>query len=70
MPNIPKKEFYVLQDLVTSGWDDYELLDSGDQKKLERFGHYQLVRFEPEAIWKPAESVINNLSFGNPTNFL
>ena len=54
MPNIPKKEFYVLQDLVTSGWDDYELLDSGDQKKLERFGHYQLVRFEPEAIWKPA----------------
>lgn len=41
-------------DLISSGWDDYQLLDSGNQQKLERFGVVQLVRFEPEAIWKPA----------------
>lgn len=41
-------------DLISSGWDDYQLLDSGSQQKLERFGVMQLARFEPEAIWKPA----------------
>lgn len=33
--------------------DDYELLDSGDGKKLERFGKYLLARPDPEALWKP-----------------
>lgn len=40
--------------LTTTGWADYELLDSGNKKKLERFGSYHLIRFEPEAIWKPS----------------
>jgi 23S rRNA (cytosine1962-C5)-methyltransferase len=35
-------------------WQDYELLDSGNGKKLERYGSYLLERPEPEAIWKPA----------------
>jgi 23S rRNA (cytosine1962-C5)-methyltransferase len=35
-------------------WEDYELLDSGNGKKLERFGKYTLVRPEAEAIWEPA----------------
>ncbi len=35
-------------------WDEYELLDSGNGAKLERFGHYLLIRPEAEAIWKPA----------------
>lgn len=35
-------------------WPDYELLDSGDGAKLERFGSFLLNRPEPEAIWKPA----------------
>lgn len=45
-----------INNLVSSGWADYELLDSGNQQKLERFGPYLLARFEPEAVWKPALS--------------
>ncbi len=40
-------------DLSTDGWPDYELLDSGDNKKLERFGPFVLIRPETQAIWKP-----------------
>ena len=32
-------------------WKDYELLDSGDGEKLERFGAYVLARPEPKALW-------------------
>ena len=32
-------------------WQDYELLDSGDFEKLERFGDVLFVRPEPQAIW-------------------
>ena len=35
-----------------SSWTDYELIDSGDFEKLERFGKYILIRPEPQAIWK------------------
>jgi len=42
------------KNLTSAGWADYELLDSGNKKKLERFGSYHLIRFEPEAIWKPS----------------
>ena len=31
--------------------DDYELLDSGDGRKLERFGRYRVVRPCAQAIW-------------------
>ncbi len=40
--------------LDTPRWADYELLDSGDGRKLERFGPYRFVRPEPQAIWRPA----------------
>lgn len=33
-------------------WKDYELIDSGEFEKLERFGKYTLIRPEPQAIWK------------------
>ncbi len=36
--------------------DDYELLDSGSGRKLERFGRYRLVRPCAQAIWPPALS--------------
>jgi 23S rRNA (cytosine1962-C5)-methyltransferase len=49
-----KKQSRRRQDLVSTGWEDYELLDSGNRKKLERFGEIELIRFEPQAIWKPA----------------
>lgn len=32
-------------------WVDYELIDSGEFEKLERFGQYVLCRPEPQAIW-------------------
>jgi 23S rRNA (cytosine1962-C5)-methyltransferase len=35
-----------------SKWD-YELLDSGDSHRLERWGKYVLVRPDPQAIWQP-----------------
>ena len=34
-------------------WKEYELIDSGDGKKLERFGEFTLVRPEPQAKWPP-----------------
>ncbi|HPS94719.1 MAG TPA: hypothetical protein PK600_09670, partial [Deltaproteobacteria bacterium] len=33
--------------------DDYELIDSGGGRKLERFGRYRLVRPCAQAIWPP-----------------
>jgi 23S rRNA (cytosine1962-C5)-methyltransferase len=33
--------------------DTYQLLDSGDGKKWERFGEYTLLRPCPQAIWRP-----------------
>jgi 23S rRNA (cytosine1962-C5)-methyltransferase len=35
-------------------WKDYELIDSGDFKKLERFGKYITIRPEPQAVWDSA----------------
>ncbi len=35
-------------------WQDYELLDSGNGAKLERYGRYCFVRPESQAAWKPA----------------
>ena len=40
--------------LESSRWKDYELLDSGDGLKLERFGKYVFVRPESQAMWKRA----------------
>lgn len=40
--------------LTPEKWRDYELLDSGEERKLERFGQYTVIRPDPRAIWKPA----------------
>lgn len=37
--------------LCPTGWSDYELLDSGNFEKLERFGRYVIARPEPQALW-------------------
>ena len=39
---------------LTPEWTDYELVDSGAAKKLERFGEFTLVRPEPQAKWTAA----------------
>ncbi len=38
--------------LETQGWEDYELVDSGEGRRLERFGKYLLDRPDPQIIWK------------------
>lgn len=40
--------------MVVDFGKDYELIDSGDFEKLERFGAYVLRRPEPQAVWKKA----------------
>ena len=37
----------------TTGWADYELLDSGAGRKLERYGPHRVVRPEPQCLWRP-----------------
>lgn len=37
----------------SKNWQEYELLDSGNAKKLERFGKFIITRPDPRAIWKP-----------------
>ena len=39
---------------LTPQWASYELADSGDGKKLERFDEFVLIRPEAQARWKPA----------------
>ena len=34
-------------------WADYELIDSGDGSKLERFGKFVFLRPEAQAVWSP-----------------
>ena len=38
--------------LSPNNWADYQLIDSGDYEKLERFGSYCLRRPEPQAVWR------------------
>lgn len=38
--------------LTTKGEKDYELLDSGEGEKLERFGKVTVRRPDPQALWK------------------
>lgn len=41
----------TIQIVTPASWPDYELIDSGNFQKLERFGKYILSRPEPQAIW-------------------
>ncbi|MES2729829.1 MAG: class I SAM-dependent methyltransferase [Pseudomonadota bacterium] len=42
--------------LSCPAWDDYALIDSGDERKLERYGRVTVNRPDPQALWKPALS--------------
>lgn len=39
--------------LITDHQPEYELLDSGNGQKLERYGEYILARPDPQALWEP-----------------
>ena len=36
---------------ISDNWKDYEVLDTSDGEKLERWGKYLLVRPDPQVIW-------------------
>jgi 23S rRNA (cytosine1962-C5)-methyltransferase len=48
----------VLQPALLAGeaWDDYGLIDSGDGRKLERYGPYRFIRPEGQALWSPRQA--------------
>lgn len=39
--------------LAGEAWADYGLVDSGNGRKLERYGPYRFIRPEPQAMWSP-----------------
>jgi 23S rRNA (cytosine1962-C5)-methyltransferase len=43
--------------LICDDWREYELLDSGDRRKLERFGPVRVSRPDPQALWSPQQPV-------------
>lgn len=43
--------------LITKPQKEYELLDSGEGQKLERYGTYLMARPDPEALWKKSLSI-------------
>lgn len=43
-------------ELIANGWDDYELIDSGNELRLERVGDVVISRQSAQAIWPPALS--------------
>lgn len=43
-----------MQEQLTPDFRDYELIDTGNFEKLERFGRYVTRRPEPQAIWRPS----------------
>ena len=44
----------MIQVLAPNQFQDYELIDTGNFEKLERFGEYILRRPEPQALWAPS----------------
>ena len=45
-----------LTTIVAEPWSDWGLIDSGDGRKLERYGDVKVVRPEPQAMWGPARA--------------
>ena len=43
-----------LTTIIAEPWGDWGLIDCGDGQKLERYGPYQVVRPEPQAMWARA----------------
>jgi 23S rRNA (cytosine1962-C5)-methyltransferase len=39
--------------LIADDWKEYELIDTGNGEKLERWGEYILARPDPQILWPP-----------------
>jgi len=46
-----KQEGYGKGMFIADDWKEYEILDTGDGEKLERWGKYVLRRPDPQVIW-------------------
>ena len=42
--------------MISDPRSDYALIDSGNGRKLERYGDYHFIRPEPQAMWSPAQA--------------
>ena len=40
---------------ICDRWQDYEVLDTGDGEKLERWGRVRLIRPDPQVLWPAAQ---------------
>lgn len=47
----------MILSLTPKNFNDYELIDSGNFWKLERFGNYITIRPEPQAVWDPTKNM-------------
>jgi 23S rRNA (cytosine1962-C5)-methyltransferase len=54
MIHSPQPHLDSIHLLDSPNWKEYALLDSGDGRKLERFGAYSVIRPEVQAMWRPA----------------
>ena len=45
-----------LSTLVAEPWSDYGLIDSGNGRKLERYGPYRFIRPDAQALWSPVQA--------------
>ena len=43
---------------IANGWKDFEVLDTGDGEKLERWGNYLLARPDPQVIWPKGDEAL------------
>lgn len=50
------------EDITISSWADYELLDSGSGRKLERFSTLITDRPDPQVLWQKSDNNIWNTS--------
>ena len=39
--------------MIGESWADYGLIDSGDGRKLERYGPHRFIRPDTQALWRP-----------------
>lgn len=53
---MPPRLKLTSETLVTRAWADYALLDSGNGRKLERYGRHTVVRPEPQCFWSPRDA--------------
>ncbi len=45
--------------LILPPYPDYELIDSGNGMKFERYGTFTMVRPESQALWSPEQAEWN-----------